>query len=69
LSNKGDYFGNSTASMNNDLVYSGYNDSKCSVTKTSLYVLISFSRVLNTFDEFDNVITRNTNFCFTIGSN
>ena len=69
LLKKGDYFGNSTTSMTSDLPYSGYNDSRCSVTNTSSYVLVYFSRLLNTFDEFDNTITQDTNFCFTVGLN
>lgn len=69
LNKRGDYFGNSTDQMSSDLLYSGYNDTKCSITSTSSYVLLYFSRLLNTFDEFDNVITRNTNFCFIVGSN
>ena len=55
--------------MSNDLIYSGYNDTRCTVTVTSSYVLLYFSRLLNTFDEFDYVITRDTPFCFTVGSN
>lgn len=69
LTNKGDYFGNSTDSLKSDLIYSGFNDAKCSVTKTSSYTLLYFSRLANTFDEFDNVIGRKTNFCFIVGSN
>lgn len=66
---KGDYFGNSTTSMSNDLVYSGYNDTTCSVTVTSSYILLYFSRLMDTFDEFDYVITQDTMFCFTVGNN
>lgn len=55
--------------MSNDLIYSGYNDTQCSVTVTSSYVLLYFSRLLNTHDEFDYVITRDTPFCFTVGNN
>lgn len=40
LTNKGDYFGNSTDLLKSDLIYSGYNDSKCSLTNTSTFTLL-----------------------------
>lgn len=69
LTNKGDYYGNSSTSLNSDLIYSGYNDTKCSVSQTSNSTLLYFSRRANTFDDFDNVIGSKTNFCFIVGSN
>lgn len=67
LAHKGDYFGNSTADMNNDLVYSGYDDNDCYVNVTPNSITLYFSRYLNTHDDFDNVIGKTTNFCFIVG--
>jgi hypothetical protein len=69
ISNPGDYYGNTTDSLKNDLTYSGYNDNQCLITQTSSYTLVYFSRYANTYDDFDNVITKKTKFCFTVGAN
>ena len=54
LTSKGDYFGNSTADLYRDLLYSGYDDNECSITNTDKSLTLHFSRSLKTYDDFDN---------------
>ncbi len=58
--NKGDYFGHTTADLNEDLIYSGYNDNECQIVTTTSSLLLYFGRYLNTYDDFDNKIGQNT---------
>lgn len=48
--NPGDYYGNSSSSLKKDLLFSGYDDTSCTVTKSSSYLLVHFSRFVNTYD-------------------
>lgn len=65
----GDYFGGSASNIQNDLSYSGYSNGECAYQKLPNSYILSYSRDINTYDDFDFQLTSTFPICLIGNSN